>query len=267
MVMLAEWVDLFGEEAVMQILRVIASAVARVGDAVLSTFLTSVAAPAIATDPSGVELLEANQAALTMLPELGGWLDRSLLRYLRLTFRDSSDEELAAALSEGVDTRRLAIGFADLVGSTSHAERRTLAELSAALDRFESAAVEAVTTRGGRIVKFIGDAVMFRADRPDIACQIAIDLSELVRADPELPPLRAGVAFGDVLNREGDYYGPIVNLAARVLKLAPMNGVVVTLETAQALGEDTGIVGESLGAIEMGGFTDPVELAALRRTE
>ena len=262
----AEWDELFGEDAVMQLLRVTASAVARVGDAAMSIFLTSVAAPAIARDDTGLELLVANEAGAALLPEFGAWFNRALVRHLRLTFRNSSDEEVAAALVEGVDTRTLAIGFADLVGSTSHAERRTLAELNAALNRFESAAVEAVTTRGGWVVKFIGDEVMFRADRADIACMIAMDLSELVRADPELPPLRVGVAYGEVLSREGDYYGPTVNLAARVLKLAPMNGVVATLNTAQALGNDSGIVTDSLGAIEMPGFSDPVELAALRRT-
>jgi class 3 adenylate cyclase len=263
----AEWVELFGEDALMQILRVSASAVARIGDAARSTFLTSVAAPAMARDESGLELLEANEASLAMLPELSGWLHRALRRDLRLNFRDMSDEQAAVALDEGIDTRAMAIGFADLIGSTSHAEQRTLVELNAALNRFESAAVEAVTTRGGRVVKFMGDEVMFRADRPEIACMIAIDLSELVRADPELPPLRAGVAYGEVLSREGDCYGPTVNLAARIVKLAPMNGVVATLDTARALGSETAIVADSLGAIEMPGFSHPVELAALRRSQ
>ena len=60
-------------------------------------------------------------------------------------------------------------------------------------------------------------------------------------------------------------FGPAVNLAARILKLAPMNGVVVSAATAEALGDAAGFDIDPLGAIEMPGLLEPVELASLRR--
>jgi len=258
--------EFLGEDALMQVLRVSTAAVTRIGDALMSTFLTTAGASASAEDDSGLELIEANVAGAALLEDLGPWLGRALTRFLRVEFRNSSESEIATALADGVDTPVVAIGFADLVGSASHAERRSLVELNIALQRFEATANDVVVAHGGRVVKFIGDEVMFRADNADVAAAIALDLVERVRADPELPPLRAAVTYGMVLSREGDYYGPTVNLAARILGLAPMNGVVVSLATGDALSPTSGIAVEPLGAIEIQGLGEPIELAALRKS-
>jgi class 3 adenylate cyclase len=266
MAILATSQEFLGDDALQQILRTSTAAVGRIGDAVMSTFLTSAGAAAMAEDDSGLGLVEANQAGAALLEGFGPWLTRALTRHLRVAFRDSSELEMTAALDHGVDTPVLAIGFADLIGSTSHAERRTLVELNAALHRFELTAIDVVNAHGGRIVKFIGDEVMFRAADADVAAAIALDLVDEVRADDELPPIRAAVTYGMVLSREGDFHGPTVNLAARILKLAPMNGVVASLATAESFSPDAGIDVEALGAIEMQGMAEPVELAALRRS-
>jgi adenylate cyclase len=255
--------DLFGEDAALQMVRASAAAVARIGDAVISAFLTGVAAPAMRDDESGLQLLEANRAGAELMPKFGDMLTQMLRRYMQQSYRSSSDVSLTSALADGVDARQLAIGFADLVGSTTLLDGRSLADLSAALDAFERTATDTIAAKGGRVVKFIGDEVMFRADSADIACALAVDLVDAVRSDPLLPPLRVGVAFGEVLSREGDFYGPIVNLAARVTKLAPLHGVVVTLHTTDALQTRDEFTIHPLGAIEMQGLTDPVELAAL----
>jgi adenylate cyclase len=254
--------DLFGEDAVLQIVRVSASAVARIGDATMSAFLTGAAAPALRDDESGVQLLEANLVGAELLTKFGDLLTHMLTRYLGQAYRPSSDVSLSSAL-EGVDTRHLAIGFADLVGSTTLASNRSLADLNTALDVFERTATDTITAGGGRVVKFIGDEVMFRADTADAACALAVDLVDSMRGDPLLPPLRVGLAFGEVLTREGDFYGPIVNLAARVAKLAPLHGVVATANTTDALGMRDNFTIHPLGAIEMSGLSEPVELASL----
>lgn len=255
--------DLLGEDAALQMVRASAAAMARIGDAIISAFLTGVAAPAMRDDESGLRLLEANRMGAELMPKFGEMLTEMLRRYLQQSYRSSSDVSLTSALADGVDARQLAIGFADLVGSTTLADSRSLADLNAALDAFERTATDTIAAKGGRVVKFIGDEVMFRADSADIACELAVDLVDAVRSDPLLPPLRVGVAFGEVLSREGDFYGPIVNLAARVTKLAPLHGVVVTLHTTDALQTRDAFTIHPLGAIEMHGLTDPVELAAL----
>ena len=255
--------DLLGEDAVLQLIRVATAAVVRLGDASMSTFLTSVGAAASRDDESGLQLLEANIAAMELLPLFGDTLAHMLLRYMRQAYRPRSESSLTSALAEGLDTRKLAVGFADLVGSTTLTDNRSLADLSAALDAFEQAATDTITTGGGRVVKFIGDEVMFRADTADAACAMAIDLVKFLRTDPLLPPLRVGIAFGDVLSREGDFYGSTVNLAARVTKLAPLHGVVTTIATIDALHDQTHFEVHPLGAIEMQGLSKPVELASL----
>ena len=257
--------ELLGSEAVLQMIRVAGASMVRVGDAAISLFLTNRAAPAMREDESGLRLLEANMAAAELLPGFGRTLTQMLIRYLRLSFRPMTEAFIAGELGVDVDTIELAIGFADLVGSTELAGSRSLAELSAALDWFERTATEVVLAGGGRIVKFIGDEVMFRAPDQDAACAIAVDLVDRVRADPDLPPLRAGVAFGAVLSRDGDFFGPTVNLAARITKLAPQHGVVTTASTAGALRPGHPFSITALGAIEMKGIPDPVELAAVTR--
>lgn len=255
--------ELLGEESLLQMLRVSAAAMARVGDAVMSAFLTGVAAPATRDDDSGLQLLEANLAGLNLLPDFGDMLMQMLIRYLREEYRPRSDVSLASALEEGVDTRTLAIGFADLVGSTTLVSNTSLGDLNSALDVFERTATNTIIAAGGRAVKFIGDEVMFRTDTVDIACSVAVELIDFVRDDPRLPPLRVGLAFGEVLTREGDFYGPIVNLAARITKLAPPHGVVATLDAAHTLASTDHVTIQPLGAIEMRGLPEPVELAAL----
>jgi adenylate cyclase len=257
--------ELLGEDSLLQMLRVSAAAMARVGDAVMSAFLTGAAAPATRDDESGLQLLEANLAGLQLLPEFSEMLMQMLTRYLREEYRPRSDVSLASALADGVDTRVLALGFADLVGSTALAANTSLGDLNSALDVFERAATETIAAAGGRAVKFIGDEVMFRAPTVAIACSVGLGLIDFAREHPGLPPLRVGIAFGAVLTREGDFYGPVVNLAARITKLAPPNGLVTTLDATQTLADTDGLTIESLGAIEMRGLPQPVELAAVSR--
>ena len=120
----------------------------------------------------------------------------------------------------------------------------------------EAMAFDVVSEHEGRVVKLIGDEVMFRADSPDAACDVAADLVEAVREDPTLPPLRVGIAYGNVLSREGDFYGPIVNVAARVAKLASLNGIVVTIETIDALERPDRFAVEPLGVVEIRGVAE-----------
>ena len=116
--------------------------------------------------------------------------------------------------SEGA-TEVVALGFVDLVGSTAWAESLDLREQSLALTRFESAAWSSAVLAGGRVVKTIGDEVFFAAPSADAACTIGLEVCEAAGADHALPPARGAVGFGPVIPREGDYFGPLVNLLAR----------------------------------------------------
>jgi adenylate cyclase len=119
------------------------------------------------------------------------------------------------------------IGFADLVGFTKISQDMEEHELAELVDYFETSAHETITSLGGRLVKMIGDEVMFAADRPDTIADIGLALSERHEQDEKLPPIRVGLAWGPVLAREGDYYGPTVNLANRMVKAARPGTVLI----------------------------------------
>ena len=113
---------------------------------------------------------------------------------------------------------RVAVGFVDLVGFTPLSHRMGTRELSTFIGQFENRAFRLAAEHGGRIIKHIGDEVMFVAIDPVAGCELALALmAEFV--DDGIQP-RGGLAFGDVVARQGDYYGEVVNLASRLADLA-----------------------------------------------
>ena len=135
-------------------------------------------------------------------------------------------------------TEVVALGFVDLVGSTAWAQTLDLREQSLALTRFESAAWSSAVLAGGRVVKTIGDEVFFAAPTAPAACRIGLDVCRAAADDPVLPPARGAVGIGPVTPREGDYYGPLVNLLSRLVKAADPGDLVVTETAAAALPDD-----------------------------
>ncbi|MBV9292893.1 MAG: adenylate/guanylate cyclase domain-containing protein [Frankiales bacterium] len=132
----------------------------------------------------------------------------------------------------------MAVGFADLVGFTTLTRHVDEDELSLVVERFERIAADVVAKQGGRVIKTVGDEVMFAADRPGDAAEIGLRLVEEVDATDELPGLRVGIGCGKVLARLGDLYGEPVNLAARLTSVARPSSVLVDRELAEALESD-----------------------------
>jgi adenylate cyclase len=87
-------------------------------------------------------------------------------------------------------------------------------------------------------VKTIGDEVMFVTDTIGTAAWIAVQLRERSVADDLLPETRAGIAAGHLVAREGDYFGPVVNLAARLTELARPGTVLAPSDLGAALEHD-----------------------------
>ena len=138
----------------------------------------------------------------------------------------------------GAPTAPLAVGFADLVGFTAMSQQISERELAAVVSRFEALAFDAVTRHGGRVAKMIGDEVMFVVDGVGPALETALGLAEAYADDDLLSDVRVGLAHGDVLALEGDFYGPVVNLASRIVNIAIPGAVVVSETIHQALGQD-----------------------------
>jgi adenylate cyclase len=163
-----------------------------------------------------------------------------------------------AAQADFVDRSlfRLAVGFVDLVGFTPLSQRADPAALLALIGEFEARAFDVAVAHNGRIVKHIGDEVMFVALDANAGCSIAHELTS-VYAEGIEP--RGGVAFGDVLTRHGDYYGSVVNLAARLAELAIPREVLVDAPTV-AEGKGGPFEFEPAGHRLLKGFDQPVEV-------
>jgi adenylate cyclase len=245
----------FGEDAVVQLVRVMGSAVTRIADALVSAFLVNVEPAARAADPVGLAVARANVEAAALLPVVGPALEVLLRQHLIAARRTV----LGDAADAGYETQRLCVGFVDLVGSTALAQRLSTRELGALLTEFENLASDTVTANGGRVVKLIGDEILFTAGDARAAGAIAIALARTFEAHPVLPTVRASIAAGDVLLRDGDVFGPVVNLAARAVKVAAPGEVVAPAALAAA----AGVPAEPLGEHVLEGFDDEVELCRL----
>ena len=148
----------------------------------------------------------------------------------------SATSRMLSVDSTGSAVTRLAVGFVDIVGYTSQSKNLTERELVDWLEHFEDAATGLVVDHGGRLIKTIGDEVLFVADDPSAAAEVALALAAR-GADPEdrLPQVRAGIAYGEVVSRLGDVFGPTVNIAARLTSVARPGTVLVDRGAYEAL--------------------------------
>jgi adenylate cyclase len=153
------------------------------------------------------------------------------------------------------ETRPLAVGFADMVGFTRTTRRQSATELGEMIERFSAATTEVIAEGHGRIVKTVGDEVLFVADEVARAAAIALGLAERVAAEPALPELRIGLAAGTVLVRFGDVYGEVVNIAARLTREARPGTVLVDTAVATALADDLRFALRRLRPVAVRGYS------------
>ena len=114
----------------------------------------------------------------------------------------------------------MAVGFADMVGFTMLSQHLGDEELAAVVSRFEELAHDTVVALGGRVVKMIGDEAMFVVQTATSAAEIGLSLAEAYAGDELLSDVRVALAIGPVLVQDGDFYGPVVNLASRLVGVA-----------------------------------------------
>jgi len=171
---------------------------------------------------------EAVAAARMLLPLLQSVQDYVWRRHL------AANADRLLTVAGPADRRELAVGFADLVGYTSRSRGMGGRELGAMVEDFESAAAEVIARHSGRVVKTVGDGVLFTTVSAPDAVEIGLELPEVWDAE-DRPPLRTGIAYGAVLTRLGDVYSPVVNLASRLTSIARPGTVLVDRELARRL--------------------------------
>ena len=199
---------------------VMGRALAEVSAASIELFRRRLTAAYLEAGMDNLEIsLRLAAAADLLVPTFGPVLEVVLRRHLAA----ATGAEAALRLEEPGAVpagQELSIAFADLVGFTSISERLSALEVAGLATRLLRAAEETAGARGARIVKSIGDAVMFSARDPATACAAALDLVDAVSRDAAMPPARAGIAHGPVLRAYADYFGRTVNIAARLCDAA-----------------------------------------------
>lgn len=158
------------------------------------------------------------------------------------------------------------VGFADLVSFTRLVRRLSERELARVVQRFEALASDVVTAHGGRVIKTVGDEVLFVARGAAPAAAIALDLVEAMAEDDLLPDVRVGMASGQVVSRLGDVFGITVNRASRLTAVARPRTVLVDDAMAASLASTSGFETSPLSRRTLRGI-GPVTPWNLRRAD
>lgn len=240
-------VQITHRDDLVQLTRVIGQALARVADAQVSA--TAERLERGLEDGSAAEIVPADVTAriASLAPSLEQFLAYVWRRHLLAALRRRSAQPSARDAS-------LAVGFADLVGFTALSQALEPRALADAVDRFEAIAYEHIPELGGRVVKTIGDEVMFAADDPAVAADIALALADAYQRDPALPGVRVGLAHGPTLAWEGDLFGPTVNLASRLVNLARPNTVLASDDLGRTLKSEPRFALKHLRAVSLQGI-------------
>ncbi len=244
--------EVFGETAILQALRVIGNSFVKIAEAEVAVLRLSFEVPFLEAGGSDLDVMDGYERLTRMLlPEVEGVF--SSLHRLHLA--RAARRGWAVDEASGATLAALAVGFADLAGFTSLAGRVSTTELAGIVDSFDEHVGDVVMSAGGQVVKLIGDEVKLVADAVSDGLTIARTLATGIPGAEDLPAVRVGLAAGEVLNRDGDYYGSVVNLAARLVDLAEPGEVLLSGAAAAAASSDEV---EPMAAVEVKGFPEPV---------
>ena len=255
---------LVGRDQSLQLLRTTGEAVGRIAEAEVALLRSNVEAP-LAAQGQFVDVARAYAvAARHLFPRITAVIDVFHRRQIELIGRRYSDVNAPTSSANVVE---LAVGFADIAGYTGLSHRLDPSELAAMLARFEATTGDVIAAAGANVAKRIGDAVMFVTNAPGVACALALELIEACTKE-RLPKLRVGLSVGQVIVRQGDFYGPTVNLAARLVASAEPGTALADATLQGRLSRVRAGYGFApAGKFQLPGFDEPVEVFQLLRLE
>ncbi len=226
-------------------------------EALSALFRIDIGAPLDRAGATPLEHARKNWESAQLLPHAHTAMQAFLVHEIGAAVR-RSDQSRDGVTSSSASSVLLSIGFVDIVGYTPLADELEPDELGAFIVEFERRASDAVAAHGGRVVKLIGDEVMFVAVDPDDAFSNAHDLVDRFADDVATP--RGGVVRGEMVARGGDYYGRVVNLASRLAAEAVAGEILTDVASADAAVRHRF---EMAGRRALRGFAEPVELRSL----
>ncbi|GAC1443437.1 MAG: hypothetical protein NVSMB55_16930 [Mycobacteriales bacterium] len=242
---------LLGATATLALARIIGAASSRIADAVVDAFRSEVEAPQRVAGGAYADVVRTYADLVgTALPQLQAAVSACLRRHLVT----AASEVWTIQENDSTPRRDLVLCFADLVGWTSLSRTAGSGQLAALVQQFERHVAAAASGHRTRVVKLLGDGAMLVTHEPADAFAFALQLVASVQADASLPAVRVGVAAGPVLTVNGDFHGPVVNLAARLAAAAAPASVLTDTETAARV--PSAVFGPPVRH-EFRGFTEP----------
>jgi adenylate cyclase len=250
------------EEGMLQVARTIGMGTARIAEANRELVIRTLAQPGDSERDLARRFAAAAEHMMPLVgPAVVHALEANMLEQIRRDVIGAAD--LAAGEIGGVV--EATVCFADLVEFTRLGEEIPPEELGLVAGRLEEMA-SAVSEPPVRLVKTIGDAVMFVSSAAEPLLSAALDLIAAAEAEgEEFPWLRAGLATGPALPQSGDYYGRSVNLASRITGVARPGSVLVDAATREAAGE--GFAYSFIGERRLKGIDSRVKLFRARLGE
>jgi adenylate cyclase len=152
--------------------------------------------------------------------------------------------------------------FADLAGYTALTEAHGDDDAAHVATRFHELAKSCLPA-GTRLVKTIGDAVMLVAETEAQGIEAATAIARAVHDQPSFPALRVGIHAGPAVERDGDYFGSTVNVAARVSAVARGGEIVCTERVAAVASGRALAAARPIGTVRLKNVPTPLALFEL----
>ncbi len=260
----------YPEDALEQLLRVYADAMERVAEAEIRTTHFHVHDRLTAEGLAGDDLARTVDTAVDRLDRLA---EPAILYFHRKGIARARWDDMLTHLQEdsGILERgrtpgqmRRCVMFIDLANFTPLAEAMGDVRAAEVLERFAAMVRRANVRCHGRVVKQIGDAFMVVFPESLSAVSCALEIEERASREPQFPPVRAGLHWGSVLYREGDYVGSNVNLASRLAADAKRHQVLVTAEVRRKAKALSGVEFIPLGKRKLKGLRREAEVFEVR---
>jgi adenylate cyclase len=227
--------DVIDVDTAVMLTRAVGQTMARLADWEVGTLLHRVEEVERSEHASG----SRTTTALRLVEELNPPFEQLLVYAWRrhLAAAVARIEALGAG-EEDLHTTQLTVGFADIVAFTALSNEVSRERIGELVEVFETRCADVVATQRGRVIKSIGDSVLFVHEDPIAAYDIAAGIISVIGRDPRMPEVRVGLASGAVVMRMGDVFGPPVNLASRLTAVARRNRIIVDQATADRLPTD-----------------------------
>ena len=212
--------------------RGVGQTMARLADWEVSTLVSRVEELASSEEASGSRV----GSALRLIQEVNPSFEKLIVYAWRRHLAAAVGRmEATGANDEDLHTIEVTVGFADLVAFTALSNQLDRNDIGDLVERFESRCHDVISRAGGRIIKSLGDSVLFVIGDAEAAMVVAEGIINVIGRDAKMPDVRIGLATGPVVQRLGDVFGPPVNMAARLTQVARRNRIILDQHTADLL--------------------------------